>query len=489
MEKTKALIAELNTFSVKTPFEPAEVRRAGQSLLAFRNTAEEIPGILQMLGDAAAGSGAPLNELVRVFNKVKSTGRLTAETFEQFAERGVNLRVELQDMLGKTGEEMVEMQKKGEISFDLVNQAFRRMTGEGGLFFGAMEKQSTSLTGLLSTLRGSFDNVRKQLGEALLPVAKAVTTQLIALADKFTAMNEATGGALAKVAAITLAVGTLAGAFRTLNSAVTLVAGKGIPALTKALLFSPAAPFIAAGIAIAGVIAGLAAVVKWLSTIPRVQQAWRLGLDRLIVAWEQVKVALQAVRDLVVSVINTLITSLNRTFGTSISNMKNGFIDFVTSGIDFFTRFVLHITSTLETLRRTWSATWTSMGKIVKLVLRGQLRAAAAEVLVAGTRIAGVKSQIDREVAQRLEQIRRDREKPKAEEKTTPEEVKEAAKVKIELPTGRFGIEELANQFQQRELDALKPAMETAKNTATIAEKVTKLADSPLTPAFSVASG
>ena len=91
-EQAKKLLGDIETLSVKTPFEPGELKQGGRALLAFGATADEIVPSLRLLGDLAAGSGSQIQEIIRVFNKTRSVGKLTGETFEQFAERSINLQ-------------------------------------------------------------------------------------------------------------------------------------------------------------------------------------------------------------------------------------------------------------------------------------------------------------------------------------------------------------------------------------------------------------
>ncbi len=56
--------------------------------------------------------------------------------------------------------------------FPLFEQAFGRLTGEGGKFGGMMDKLSTTTGGILSTLKGEFDGFLRTVGEAFLPIIK-----------------------------------------------------------------------------------------------------------------------------------------------------------------------------------------------------------------------------------------------------------------------------------------------------------------------------
>ncbi len=338
-EKTTALLKKLDQFSVKTPFTPAEVRKAGQSLLAFRNTAKEIPDVLQMLGDAASGSNSELNELTRVFNKTKSVGKLTGETFEQFAERGVNLQAAITEMLGISGAEFVKMRAKGEISFDLVRKAMAKMTSEGGIFFNAMAKQSTTVKGLWSTLQGVGGKLGEIVGNVLLPPLKFVTAQFIKLGNAFMVANEASGGMLGQVTALTIGLGTLIGVMIAAKMAGITFAG----AMRVALMAS------GVGILIVGLSAIVVGIIKAraaMKDLSSVSVEWREAIVRINDAWNTMQEAFSTIGQAVMDAIGGLSETL---FGVQLSlsdvgteakgmffNMLNAVTEFVQGAAEWF---------------------------------------------------------------------------------------------------------------------------------------------------------
>ena len=68
-DKANATIAQLNQFSNVTPFDNAQVIRAGKGLLAFGTTSEELIPTLRKIGDISAGTGKNFNELATIYGK------------------------------------------------------------------------------------------------------------------------------------------------------------------------------------------------------------------------------------------------------------------------------------------------------------------------------------------------------------------------------------------------------------------------------------
>lgn len=164
-ERAKRLLAELAKFSLDTPFTPDQVNRAAKSLLAFGVQAEDVIPTLKLLGDVSSGTGKDLSEMAVIFGQIRSTGRLMGQDLLQLINAGFN---PLQIISKETGRSMRDLKKdmeNGLISFQMVEDAFKSATSEGGLFFNLMEKQSKSIGGMLSTIEGNIDEISKKLFE------------------------------------------------------------------------------------------------------------------------------------------------------------------------------------------------------------------------------------------------------------------------------------------------------------------------------------
>lgn len=168
--KGDKLIAQLNEFANATPFQNDELIKSGRLLLSAGIGADDIVNKLRMIGDVSAGANVPIEELSAIFQKATNKGKLQAEELNQFAERGIPILDTLSKMYGKSKEEIMKMGSDGKITADVMNQAFAKMTGEGGLFFNLMKEQSATVGGRLSTLMGKLQTIGIAIGEAIIPV-------------------------------------------------------------------------------------------------------------------------------------------------------------------------------------------------------------------------------------------------------------------------------------------------------------------------------
>jgi len=171
-EKAKEVLSDLYAFAAKTPFKIPEVEENARTLLAMGIEVDKIIPTMKALGDVAAGLSKPLWRIALNYGQVKTQAKLTGRELRDFAVLGVPIIAELATMLNKTKAEIQEMVSRGKIGFPIVEEAFRRMSSEGGDFNNLMIKQSKSLFGLWSNLIDFLIIYSRRVGKTLLPQAK-----------------------------------------------------------------------------------------------------------------------------------------------------------------------------------------------------------------------------------------------------------------------------------------------------------------------------
>lgn len=181
------LIDALTEFSTKTPFSPEKVQDAAKTLLSFGFTVEEVRKSLKPLGDVAAGTGKDFKELAVIYGQVKSAGRLMGQDLLQLINAGFNPLQVISERTGKSVAQLKDEMSKGLITFDQVEQAFIDATSAGGLFNDMMEQQSKTVGGLVSTVKGNFDEFLKTVAAG---TTGPLTDMLNKLNDIALAMTE-----------------------------------------------------------------------------------------------------------------------------------------------------------------------------------------------------------------------------------------------------------------------------------------------------------
>ena len=160
----RKVLGDLEQFAASTPFQLNDLRDGAKQLLNAQLPTTELTNKLRMLGDIAAGTSKPIKDFVRIYAKVKSTGKVSLETLNQLAERGVPIYTALQKELGVSREEMLKMISRGKVGFDSLNTALESTATGAGVFAGGMERQSQTVSGLFSTLRDNVSFAMRELG-------------------------------------------------------------------------------------------------------------------------------------------------------------------------------------------------------------------------------------------------------------------------------------------------------------------------------------
>ena len=173
-DKAKTVLADLNKFSIETPFTPDQVNAAGRSLLAFGFTAEQLIPTMKKIGDVSSAVGKDYNELATIYGKARTAGTLYAEDINQLTEAGIPIIEELSKVMGAQADQVKKLGSEGKLHFADLEKAFTNMTSEGGRFSGMMDKMSQSTQGLMSTIEGKLQDELRAIGQAMLPVVRTI---------------------------------------------------------------------------------------------------------------------------------------------------------------------------------------------------------------------------------------------------------------------------------------------------------------------------
>jgi tape measure domain-containing protein len=156
-----------------------EVYQNAQTMLGFGLAAETVMPSMKMLGDVAMGNSEKLGSLTLAFSQVKAAGKLTGQDLLQFINTGFN---PLQQIAQDTGISLGKLKEKmsdGLISFDMVEQAFKNATGEGGRFYDMTNKIAQTDFGKWQAFQGQLDGLAMQVGGILAPAFGSLITNVL----------------------------------------------------------------------------------------------------------------------------------------------------------------------------------------------------------------------------------------------------------------------------------------------------------------------
>lgn len=189
-EEAAKVMAQIREDAARTPFNVDSLTQATQMLVSTGMSADSARGDVLNLANAIAATGGGSAELSRMaanMQQVKNVGKATAMDIRQFAMAGINIYGLLADATGKTTEEVKDM----EVSYELLSAALAKAAEDGGKYAGAMEAQSQTFQGRISTLKdnamllaGSLtEDLFNQLSTTALPMVIGWVDTLLSAAE------------------------------------------------------------------------------------------------------------------------------------------------------------------------------------------------------------------------------------------------------------------------------------------------------------------
>lgn len=166
-DAAEARIAELSEFAAKTPFQLPQVVQASRTLEVFTDGALSTGDSLRMIGDAAAATGVPMEEVSfwtgRLYAAMKG-GQPIGEMTLRLSEMGI--------ITPQTRDELEQLTKGIADGTTTMEEAWPRAEAAFGRFAGGMERQSQTLSGRFSTFLDDVQIALAELGDVIAPLAK-----------------------------------------------------------------------------------------------------------------------------------------------------------------------------------------------------------------------------------------------------------------------------------------------------------------------------
>ena len=193
-EAADKLMTALVDIAAKTPFDLQGVAQSAKQMIAYGSSAENVGDELVMLGNVAAGVGSQLSEIAYLYGTLRTQGRAYAVDIRQFAGRGIPIYEELAKVLGVTKDEVSGLVKEGKVGFKEVEQAFKNMTSESGIYYNLMQEQSKSLTGQISNLKDAWDSMLNKIGKETQGIASTGISTIKSLIENYETIGKILAG-------------------------------------------------------------------------------------------------------------------------------------------------------------------------------------------------------------------------------------------------------------------------------------------------------
>ena len=158
--------------ALKSPFQLKELVTYTKQLAAYRIETDKLHDTTKRLADVSAGLGVDMSRLILAYGQIRAATYLRGTELRQLTEAGIPMLEELAryftELEGRaiSAGDVFEMISKRMVTFKDVEEVFKRMTDEGGVFFDMQEKQSQTLYGTISNLKDAYDIMLNEIGQS-----------------------------------------------------------------------------------------------------------------------------------------------------------------------------------------------------------------------------------------------------------------------------------------------------------------------------------
>lgn len=163
---------------------------SAKTMLGFGVATEKVVPMLDAIGNIAGGDAQRVSSLSLAFSQMSSTGKLMGQDLLQMINAGFNPLAEIARTTGRDLGELKEEMAKGNITVEMVEDAFKSATGEGGSFNGMLDKMNETLSGKLQNAMMRVNELLLQLYTVLEPI---ISFSLDILVGLFTAVTSSVG--------------------------------------------------------------------------------------------------------------------------------------------------------------------------------------------------------------------------------------------------------------------------------------------------------
>ena len=200
-EAANAALDAIKADAASTPFDVAGLVSANRLLISTGQSAEEARQVINALGNAVSASGGGNAEFERMaanLQQIANVGKASAVDVRQFAYAGIDIYGILADYTGLAKDEVQGLT----ISYDLLVEALKAASAEGGRYAGAMEAYSQTLQGRMDTLADNATQLAGALTEGLFEAQKGLVAAASGWVETLTDTLETEGPAAMMAAGV-----------------------------------------------------------------------------------------------------------------------------------------------------------------------------------------------------------------------------------------------------------------------------------------------
>lgn len=258
-----AMVQAINSLANAIPYMNQQLLESAKTMLSLGVVQDKVLPYMRMLGDVAMGDATRFESLTLAFSQTMRAGRLMGQDLLQMINAGFNPLGIISEKTGKSIGALKKEMEAGKLSSEMVADAFRSATSEGGKFYQMSERMSQTAAGKWSIAMGKLQGSTAQAMERMMPAVGGMVDVFIKGIDAVSRFSEKHKELTSAVlgAAVSMA-GLYAGykVYKEVQESVLWVrtAILSASAAQKGFNLSVLAnPYVAAGVALAGLTYGI----------------------------------------------------------------------------------------------------------------------------------------------------------------------------------------------------------------------------------------
>jgi tape measure domain-containing protein len=176
--KAARMMSQLRTLSSQSATSFDSLQNAASTMMSFGVAADRTLPALRQMAEITRGDAERLGSLSLAFAQSAAAGKLMGQDLLQMVNAGFSPLQEISRTTGKSISDLRKKMESGAISFQMVANAFKTATAEGGKFNGMLEKIGDTTAGSLGRVSAEYSIFKDKVGEKASPATKLISSGL-----------------------------------------------------------------------------------------------------------------------------------------------------------------------------------------------------------------------------------------------------------------------------------------------------------------------
>lgn len=185
-EQAKGMIEDITKYAATTPFSKMGVDEMAKQLHNAGFEGQAMFDQMTKFGNMGSAFGIQedsLKEMVRQYGQVQMAGTAYTEDLNIIQDRGIPIYKALSETLGVSVADVKKMASEGKLTSEIYNEALNSIASTTE---GAMDAQSKTFSGMLSTIKDGITNITQKVVQPLFDKIVDYMPLLIEVMDTFT---------------------------------------------------------------------------------------------------------------------------------------------------------------------------------------------------------------------------------------------------------------------------------------------------------------